>query len=224
MPTPSVQSKFPRYPIQLPLLHRVIGPSPTRAGMGWTRNLSEGGACLEVAGAFRPETPLRLRLQTERGAIEADAEVVWAGAADPASGVGPHGVAFTQVATDQLQALRELLYSRKEARHAGVRVPLDLAVTCQLLGGESGLCLEGRTADVSRGGLMIRLARVLPVETRLRVTLHAPTELLTVEGRIVWVKPPERRGSWELIGHGFRFTGLDDSLSQSLGSLLAEPL
>jgi hypothetical protein len=45
-----------------------------------------------------------------------------------------------------------------------------------------------------------------------------------VEGRIVWVKPPERRGSWELIGHGFRFTGLDDSLSQSLGSLLAEPL
>jgi Tfp pilus assembly protein PilZ len=192
--------------------------------MGWTRNLSEGGACLEVAGAFRPETPLRLRLQTERGAIEADAKVVWAGAADSASGVGPHGVAFTQVATDQHQALRELLYSRKEVRHAGVRVPLDLAVTCQLVGGECGLSLEGRTADVSRGGLMIRLPRVLPVETRLRVTLHAPAELLTVEGRIVWVKPPERRGPWTLIGHGLRFTGLDDSLSQSLGSLLAEPL
>lgn len=224
MPTRAVQSKYPRYPIHLPLLHRVIGPSPTGAGMGWTRNLSEGGACLEVTGAFRPETPLRLRLQTERGAIEADAEVVWAGAPDRASGVGPHGVAFTQVAADQLQALRELLYSRKGARHAGVRVPLDLAVTCQLLGGDSGRFLEGRTADVSRGGLMIRLPQVLPVETPLRITLHGPAELLTVEGRIVWVRPPERRRSLELIEHGFRFTGLDDSLSQSLGSLLAEPL
>ncbi|HSD50470.1 MAG TPA: PilZ domain-containing protein [Candidatus Methylomirabilis sp.] len=224
MPRRSVQSKYPRYRIQLPLLHRVIGPSSTGAGMGWTRNLSEGGACLEVTGAFRPETPLRLRLQTERGAIEADAEVVWAGVPDPASGVGPHGVAFTQVAADQLQALREVLYSRKEARHAGLRVPLDLAVTCQLLGSKSGLCLEGRTADVSRGGLMIRLPKILPVETRLRITLHGPAEQLTMEGRIVWVKPPERRRSSELIGHGVRFTSLDDSLSHSLGSLLAEPL
>jgi len=46
MPTWSMPSKFPRYPIQLPLLHRVIGPPATGAGMGWTRNLSEGGACL----------------------------------------------------------------------------------------------------------------------------------------------------------------------------------
>ena len=224
MPTWSMPAKFPRYPIQLPLLHRVIGPPSTGAGMGWTRNLSEGGACLEVSGVFPRETPLRLRLQTDRGAIEADAEVVWVGAPDPASGVGPHGVAFTQIATDQLQALRELLVSRGEARHAGARVPLDLAVTCQLLSHESGLALEGRTGDLGRGGLMLRLPRALPVETRLRVTLHASAELLTLEGRIVWVSPPERRGPWEMIGHGLRFTGLDESLSKSLGSLLAERL
>ena len=224
MPTWSMPAKFPRYPIQLPLLHRVIGPPSTGAGMGWTRNLSEGGACLEVSGVFPREPPLRLRLQTERGAIEADAEVVWVGAPDPASGVGPHGVTFTQLATDQLQALRELLVSRRDARHAGARVPLDLAVTCQLLSHESGLALEGRTGDLGRGGLMLRLPRALPVETRLRVTLHASAELLTLEGRIVWVSPPERRGPWEMIGHGLRFTGLDESLSKSLGSLLAEPL
>jgi len=224
MPTRSVQSQLPRYPIQLPFLHRIIGPPATAAGVGWTRNLSEGGACLEVAEAIPPETPLRLRLQTERGAIEADAEVVWVRAPDPSSGVGPHGVAFTQIAAEQLHALRELLRSKKDARHAGVRVPLDLAVTCQLLGGESGFSLEGRTGDLGRGGLMLRLPRVLPVETRLKVTLHAPAELLTVEGSIVWVKPPEQRGPWELIGHGLRFTGLDESLSQSLGTLLAEPL
>ena len=224
MPTWSMPAKFPRYPIQLPLLHRVIGPPSTGAGMGWTRNLSEGGACLEVSGVFPRETPLRLRLQTERGAIEADAEVVWVGAPDPASGVGPHGVAFTQIATDQLQALRELLVSRGEARHAGARVPLDLAVTCQLLSHESGLALEGRTGDLGRGVLMLRLPRALPVETWLRVTLHASAELLTLEGRIVWVSAPERRGPWEMIGHGLRFTGLDESLSKSLGSLLAERL
>lgn len=71
---------------------------------------------------------------------------------------------------------------------------------------------------------MLRLPRPLPVETRLRVTLHAPAELLTLEGSIVWVRPPERRGPREMIGHGLRFTGLDESLSKSLGSLLAEPL
>ena len=71
---------------------------------------------------------------------------------------------------------------------------------------------------------MLRLPRALPVETRLRVTLHAPAELLTLEGRIVWIRPQGRRGSWEMIGHGLRFTGLDESLSKSLGSLLAEPL
>jgi hypothetical protein len=192
--------------------------------MGWTRNLSEGGACVEVAGAFSPETLLRLRLQTDRGAIEADAEVVWTGPPDPVSGVGPHGVAFTQVATDQLEALRALLLSRGEARHAGARVPLDLAVTCQLLAPVTGPTLEGRTGDLGRGGLMLRLPRVLPVETRLRVTLRASSEILTLEGRIVWVTPPERRGPWEMIAHGLRFTGLDESLSKSLGFLLAEPL
>lgn len=224
MPTRSMSSRFPRYPIHVPLLHRIIGPPATGAGIGWTRNLSEGGACLEVAWAFSPVTPLRLRLQTERGAIEADAEVIWAGPRDPTSGVGPHGVAFTQVATDQLQALRELLVSKGEARHAGPRVALNLAVTCQLLGQDSGLTIEGRTGDLGRGGLMLQLPRAIPVETRLRVRLHTPAELLTLEGRIVWVRPPDRWGPWEMIRHGLRFTGLDESLSKSLGSLLAEPL
>lgn len=41
---------------------------------------------------------------------------------------------------------------------------------------------------------------------------------------MVWVKPPERRGPWGLLGHGLRFTGLDESLSQTLGALLAESL
>ena len=71
---------------------------------------------------------------------------------------------------------------------------------------------------------MLRLPRALPVETRLRVTLHAPAELLTLEGKIVWVRPPDRREAWEMIGHGLRFSGLDESLSKSLGFLLAEPL
>jgi hypothetical protein len=192
--------------------------------VGWTRNLSEAGACLELAEVLSPDTPLRLRLQTDRGAIEVEARVVWARAANPASGVFSHGVAFTQVAPDQRQALRDLLRSKSDVRHAGVRVPLDLAVTCQGVEGGAGDSIPGRTRDIGRGGLMLRLPQALPVGTRLRVTLHAPADLLTLEGTIVWIASQERRGRRDLIGHGLRFTVLDESISHSLGSLLAEPL
>jgi len=30
-----------------------------RTGVGWTRNLSEGGACVELAEPLRPHMPLR---------------------------------------------------------------------------------------------------------------------------------------------------------------------
>ena len=71
MPTPSEQRRFPRYPIQLPLLHMAIAPAQSIMGAGWTRSLSEGGATVELAERLRPQTALRVRLQTDRGAIEA---------------------------------------------------------------------------------------------------------------------------------------------------------
>lgn len=212
-----------RYTIHLPLLHRAQSRSGIRAGMGWTRNLSEGGACLELADRLRPKAPVLVRLQTDQGAIELHAQVIWSGQPASPAGCIPHGVVFTKVPPDQHQALRKLLGSKGPVRHSGVRLPLALSVTCRQKDRE-GPPFQGRTANIGRGGLMLHLPRVLRPGTPLEVTLHTVEEQLTVHGTIVWVEPPERRSPGGSIRHGLRFTALDQSFCQALGLLLADPL
>jgi hypothetical protein len=191
--------------------------------MGWTHNMGEGGACVELTERLQPQRPIRVRLQTAKGAIELEARVVWSREASSAGGGILHGMAFTQVAPEQLEPLRELFLSEGPMRHAGVRWPLDVSVTCRPQD-QTGLPVQGRTGDVGRGGLLLRLPETLPPGTRLEVTLHTPQEPLTVFGEVVWVEAAERQVPGNLIGHGLRFTSLGSSLSSALGLLLAEPL
>jgi len=221
MPDSTQRRQSRRYPIQLPLLHRPIAPTPTGGGVAWTSNLSEGGACVEGAEPLQPRTPLRVRLRTDRGAIEAEAQVVWAQGGPPVEGANLHGVAFIQIAPDQLQALRDVILTEGVMRRAGVRLPCEVAVACQPRG-EARPPLQGRTRDISRGGLLLRLPQVLPPGTVLEITLHTPTGPLTAEGAIVWVAPPEGRTPGEPIRHGLQFTTLDWSTALSLGLLLVE--
>jgi c-di-GMP-binding flagellar brake protein YcgR len=199
------RQQFPRSSIQLPLRHTVLSPPVEHTGIGWTRNLSEGGACMEVAEAVPLHAALRLRFQTDRGAIEAEAVVVWASA--PAGDRGPmlHGVAFTRMATDQRQTLRALLQTQARARHTGARFSADLPVAYQALN-QAGPPRGGWMENVSRGGMLLNLHELLHPGTRLRVTWQVASEQLTVEGTIVWVEPREGRTP---IRHGFRFTALD---------------
>ncbi len=228
MPDWTVKRQLPRYSIQLPVLHQPRAPAAGGKGVGWTHNLSEGGACVELDERLPVPSPLRLRLQTEGGAIEVEAEVVWeveaqgAEEADPAERGILHGVAFSPLAPDQLQALRTLLASEAEERRAGVRLPLDLAVTCEAKGA-GGSPVQGRTENMSRGGLLLRLSQVLPSGTVLELTLHPADGPVTAEGEIVWVEPPEKRTPSEPIRHGLRFTALGWSRSLSLALLLAKP-
>ena len=103
---------FPRYSIQLPLLHKTIPPAYARAGVGWTRNLSEGGACVELAERLQPRSPLHVLLRTDRGAIELEARVAWASEASADGGGVLHGLTFARIAPDQLQALQTLIISK----------------------------------------------------------------------------------------------------------------
>jgi hypothetical protein len=191
--------------------------------MGWTHNMGEGGACVELNERLQPQRPIRVRLQTARGAIELEAKVVWSREPDSAGGGVLHGMAFTPIPPEQVEPLRELLLSKGSVRHAGVRWPLNVPVTCQPKDQE-GLSIQGCTGDISRGGLLLRLPKALPAGTRLEVTLHAPQEPLTVQGEVVWVEPAERLSPGELVSHGLRFTSLGPLLSMALGLLLAEPL
>ncbi|MBI3085900.1 MAG: hypothetical protein HYY88_09275 [candidate division NC10 bacterium] len=78
MPDESNRRKFARYLIHLPLLHKPKVPAPIKAGVGWTRNLSDGGTCVDLTERLQPGTPLRVRRQTDRGplGVPADAAMV----------------------------------------------------------------------------------------------------------------------------------------------------
>jgi hypothetical protein len=214
--------QFARYRIQLPLLHKAGYPAPARVGVGWTGNLGIGGACVELAERLQALTPLRLRLQTDQGAIDVEAQVVWAADPSPTGGGILHGVAFVQISADQLQALHDLIRLKGEVRQAGVRLPLELSVTCRPKG-QAGSPLQGQTGNLSRGGLLLCLPQVLAPETVVELTLHTPYGPLTAEGAIVWVQPPDQGRPGEPIRHGVRFTALGWSTTLSLGLVLAEP-
>lgn len=217
----SERRQFARYLIQLPVLHKPGVPTPIRVGVGWTRNLSEGGTCVELAERLQVETPLRARLQSDKGPIEVEGRVVWAGDPAPTGGGILHGVAFNPLTPEQLRSLHDLIRLKGEMRLAGVRLPLEVPVTCQPEG-QVGLLLQGRTGNLSRGGVLLRLPEALLVGTVVVLTLHTPHGALTAQGAVVWVDPPERRASGELIRHGLRFTVLGWSTALSLGLVLAE--
>lgn len=221
MSQPSVQRQLTRYPIQLPLLYWRNTGTRTRAGAGWTRELSEEGATVELAERCEPQTLLRIRLQTDRGPIDLEAKIAWIAASTPSAPENYHGLTITQIAADQLEALRSLLLPLSMVVHAGMRLRFDVAVTCRSKG-PGGLLLRGHTGEVSRGGLLLRLPQAIPPGTVLEVTLQTGRGPLSLEGAIVWAQPSEARKSGELIDHGLRFTSSPWSVSLALGFLLAE--
>src|SRR5574341_672531 len=123
-----------RYPIQLPLLHKAISSTADGNRIGWTRDLSERGACVEFDRSVSTPTRLQVRLQTDRGPIDAEAKVVWASNPLGPKGGVLHGLAFSQLARDHRQALQRVLLAWGHTRRAGVRVPIEIAVTCQVRG------------------------------------------------------------------------------------------
>jgi len=222
MPEPLARRRFPRFEIHVPFLYGDRARAFTAMGAGWTRSLSEGGATVELSERLRPRTALRLRLKSDQNIVEAEAQVVWSGGRLPEGGGVVHGLAFTRILPDQVLALREMFHPAPSMRHAGVRLPLDVPITCHPKY-PAGPPLQGRTGNVNRGGLFLRLPRLLPPGTILEVTLHVPKDPLTLDGAVVWVEPPEIWKPGESIGHGVRFTALDWSTLLSLGLLLVEP-
>ncbi len=211
----------PRYLIQLPLLHKAKAPSDSRAGVGWTHNLSETGACVELAERLGPRMPLRLLLRTDRGGIQLEAQVVWGGEPGRLSGGVLHGVKFTNLAPDQVKAIRDLIKSKGQVRNAGVRVPLEVKISCTPTD-PKGQPMEGLTGDISRGGLLLLLPEIIAAGSKMSVSLDTPSGPLAVEGTVVWVEPPGGRAAGPPFRHGFQFTTLRWSTSLSLGLFLAE--
>jgi Tfp pilus assembly protein PilZ len=152
---------------------------------------------VELAERIQPQMLLRVLLRTDRSGINVEGRVVWSGGAGQAGGGIVHGVAFTQVAPDQAAALRDLIRSKAEVRNAGVRLPMELTVTCQPKD-QAGGPFQGTTGDISRGGLLLRLPQVFPPGSELDITLHTPSGPLTVEGTVVWVEAGASGRRWRI--------------------------
>jgi PilZ domain-containing protein len=215
------ERRFARYPVQLPILYRTGGSPSPQVGAGWTLDLSEGGASVELADCLNPETPITVRLQTEGGPIELAARVIWAGAQPRAGGGVLHGLVFAPDSPIQLQALRDFLLPLSMASHAGLRLPIEILVTCHVKQ-PPGPPLQGRTRNLSRHGMLVRLSEALSPGTLLSLTLHTAKAPIAVEGVAVWVDPMERQRPGDLISHGVRFTSLTWTTSLAVGLLLAE--
>ena len=221
MPEEAGRRRYPRFAIHVPFLYAPQTPWPTCLGAGWTRSLSEGGATVEVSGRLRPGIPLRLLINAGHVPIEIEAQAVWNGGRSTDVGGLVHGLTFTQITSDQVLILREIFRPPAVKRHAGIRIPLDVPVTCHPRN-PGGPPLHGRTGNVSRSGLFLRLPQLLLPATSLEVTLCASKNAIAVGGSVVWVEPPEIWKPGESIGHGFRFAAIDWPTLLSLGLLVLE--
>lgn len=209
------QRQSRRYPIQLPLLHRPESSKDDGNRIGWTRDLSETGACAELDRSVSAPTHILVRLQTDRGPIDAEAEVVWGREPLGPQGGVLHGIAFTELGRQQRQALQRVLLAWGLTRRTGVRVPIEIAVTCQVKRNAKPP-FQGQARNGSRDGLLLRLPQVVPPGTTLEVNLHNQKEPIAAEGTVVWVAPPEGRTHGDLIQHGLRLTTLEWSTALAL--------
>ncbi len=226
----SAPRRFPRYPFQLPFLYRVhpvqANTSP-RVGVGWTRQLSEGGAGVELGEPLAPGWSLTLQVQTAQGPRELQAQVVWTEKPLEAGGGILHGLVFTAADAKLLHALRDLFQvlnvfqGLSGTSRAGIRLPIATPAIWQAMY-PPGALLQGRTGNISREGLLLLLAEVMAPGTVLAVTLESPHGPISLEGVVVWREAWARAALEEFVRHGVQLTTRDWATALALGRLVVE--
>ncbi len=222
--------RFPRYPFQLPFLYRVHpvqAHTPPRVGVGWTRQLSEGGAGVELGEPLAPGGSLTLQVQTAQGSRELQAQVVWTEKPLEAGGGTLHGLVFTAADAKLLHALRDLFQvlnvfqGLSGTPRAGLRLPIATPAIWQAMY-PPGPLLQGRTGNISREGLLLLLAEVVAPGMVLAVTLESPHGPISLEGVVVWREAAARAAVAEFVRHGVQLTTRDWATALALGHLVVE--
>jgi len=211
-----------RHAVQCPVRYIPANAEAALSQAGWTQNLSEAGAALELNERLPLATRLQMWLFSDRGSFSVEGQVVWEASASAGSGGVLHGVAFTSLAAEQVEGIRRLVSPEGEARRAGPRLALQHPITCQLQG-EQVMTVTGETENVSRGGLLLRLALTLSSGTPIEFSLSTPQGALNGAGEINWVGPPGARVAGEAIRHGIHFTAMGWAHAWALALLLTDP-
>jgi PilZ domain-containing protein len=203
----SISHHLPRYLIGLPIFctYTPKGAQTTKVGLGWTRNISEVGACLELLEALVPSTPLSLVLQTEGDNLAVEATVSWVGHPPLPDGHTLHGVAFPRLSLPQREGLQALFRRQEAVRSRVHRLPVALPVQCHSAGAPEP-ALRGWTGSLSPSGCSLLLPERLPVGTLLDLILTTPRGDLAATGTVVWIERAAPEATGHLTRHGVRFT------------------
>lgn len=208
---------FTRCVIDLPFRYRQSGEAAYRPGLGWTRDLSGGGAWVELPEQVAPPTLLEVSLQAPGEPLRLAAQVVW-GCHESHGLSRLHGVRFLRVTPAQRQRLGVLL-SHQKSRGVG-RLYCTLAATCRSKGA-AGDPLPCETRDLSSGGVALRLPASVPPGTHVQVTIPTVFGVVTADAEVVWAEPPDARPRGAPCRHGLRFLRVESSSELPLRLLLA---
>jgi c-di-GMP-binding flagellar brake protein YcgR len=207
MPGQELGGHFTRCAIDLPFRYRQSTEATYRPGVGWTRDLSGGGAWVELPEQVAPSTLLEVRFHVRGEPLRLAAQVVW-GCPEPHERSRLHGLRFTRVTPAQRQRLEKLLTHQK-SRDVG-RLYCALPATYRSEAA-AGVPLPCETRDLSYGGVALRLPAALPPGTQLQVTIPTAFGAVTADAQVVWAEPPDARPRGALYRHGLRFLRLDSS-------------
>ncbi|MFQ5655956.1 MAG: PilZ domain-containing protein [Candidatus Methylomirabilales bacterium] len=197
-----MRQRFPRYPIQVPVFFRRLDQEkPVQAGVGMTEELGEGGASLFLEAELPMGCRLGLLFFVKGEIVESEARVVWTQARDRETFY--HDVEFIHLTPGHLTSLLTVLPQEKSLRRQGVRIPMTLQVSCQVVGAESPP-LEGLIQDISRIGVMLTLSQRLSSQTPVEMTLRDLQEE-RIPGVVQWANPLD--DSSGRFSHGIEFTG-----------------
>ncbi len=196
----------PRLPVRVPVRCESEAV-PGYRSLGLTQNVSRGGLLLEVPRLVPRGSAANLRLLTGEGIAHAEAVVVWTSETSP----GGMGLKFTRMDAVDARAWDDLLaFQAGPTPRSSLRIPIDLEVTCVI---PPDTTLHGRVENLSDAGMMVVLPRMVPLHTRVHVSVPEWLILPPVETEVVWtLAGPERKGSGTL--HGLRV--LKDDMGKEL--------
>ncbi len=187
---------------------------PPQVVFGWTFNLSESGACVELPKPFPRGMRLRLVFPSAGESLPLSAQVEWVAASRPPDARSVHGLSFPRLTQKEQQGLQTLLGHLGEQRLRVSRLPARLPVDCRLLAVPAP-ALRGWTGDLSPEGGSLLLPAPLPAGTRLLVTLPGPRGPQSVAATVAWGTPAEPG----LHRHGVQFVGLNPAWRQLIEGL-----
>lgn len=212
MEAQAAEDVFTRYAVRMRVRYRAVADERYRPTDGWTRDLSLRGAWVELPEHIATGSALALALAPGDSAPPLVAWVAWS---DGHTAPYLHGLRFTGLTGGTRARVRTVLGDAQPS--VPRRLYCGFPATC-LMRGVGGV--PGVLRDLGAGGVGVRLPRVVPPGTRVRVQAATPYGQILADTTVVWSDPPTRLPPGATYRHGLQFLHLDPRSDLPLRALL----